>query len=117
MPHRDKADKSARQRERRAEGRIDAAGGTGEPGEPPASAELVPLVVTPLPLGTPADALAILAEQVNAVRADQRAPAQIRGRTVAYLVSVALNAMQARDLAARVEAIERVLRLRTEGRA
>jgi hypothetical protein len=68
---------------------------------------------TPIPadfrLKTVADVIALLEEQAAAVRADRGADPLAKARCVAYLCGVALRAIEARDLAARVEAIETVL--------
>ena len=66
----------------------------------------------PLPLDKPADVLAVVEEQVNAVRADPLADPAEKARTLGFLSSVALRAFEARDLDARLEAVERVLKLR-----
>ena len=66
----------------------------------------------PVPLDAPADVLAVLAEQVNAVRADTRAGPTEKARTLGLLCGLALRAMEARDITARLEAVERVLKLR-----
>ena len=66
----------------------------------------------PIPLDHPADVLALLAEQVNVVRSDARAEPTERARTLGFLASLALRAMESRDLTARLEAVERVLKLR-----
>jgi len=71
-------------------------------------------VPTPLPLNQPADVLELLAEQVNAVRSDRCADPTERARTLGMLASVALRTMELRDLAARLEAVERVLKLRRD---
>ena len=71
----------------------------------------------PLPVDGPADVLAVLGEQINAVRADAFAEPQERARTLGMLSSVALRAMEAKDLAARLEAVERVLKLRKDAQA
>src|SRR3954451_16667784 len=68
----------------------------------------------PLPFETPADVLAVIGEQVNAVRADVFAEPQEKARTLGMLSSVALRAMEAKDLAALLEAVERVLKLRKQ---
>jgi|SRR5215208_1859905 len=65
-----------------------------------------------VPLDSPADVLALLAEQVNVVRSDARADPVERARTLGFLASLALRAMESRDLTARLEAVERVLKLR-----
>jgi hypothetical protein len=66
----------------------------------------------PLPFDGPGDVLAVLGEQINAVRADPFTEPQEKARTLGMLSSVALRAFEARDLAARLEAVERVLKLR-----
>ena len=80
------------------------------------SAQLIRVRATPSPrpleLAVPADVLDLLAEQVNAARADAAATAQERARTLGMLAGLALRAMAARDLEARLEAVERVLKLR-----
>jgi hypothetical protein len=63
-------------------------------------------------LDSPADVLAVLAEQANAVRADAEADPLEKARTLGLLAGLALRAMEARDLDARLEAVERVLKLR-----
>ncbi len=70
--------------------------------------------VGPVPLEQPADVLAVLAEQVNAVRADAASEPNERARTLGFLAGLALRAMEGRDLAARLEAVERVLKLRKD---
>jgi hypothetical protein len=74
----------------------------------------VPAVPEPVPLETPADVVAVIAEQVNAVRSDPFADPTEKARTLGMLSSVALRAMEAKDLAARLEAVERVLKLRPQ---
>ena len=71
-------------------------------------------VPPPLELNMPADVLELLAEQANAVRADTSADVQDKARTLGFLATVALRTMEARDLAARLEAVERVLKLRRQ---
>jgi hypothetical protein len=76
---------------------------------------LMPVVAPePVPFGGPGDVLAVLAEQVNAVRADVYADPAEKARTLGFLASVALRAIEAKDLAARLEAVERVLKLRRD---
>ena len=67
-----------------------------------------------MPLRTPADLIAALAEQINAVRADANADPQDRARTVAGLAAVMLRAMEQGETQARLEAVERVLKLRRD---
>jgi len=71
-------------------------------------------VPPPLPLVQPADVLELLAEQVNAVRSDPYADPTERARTLGMLASISLRAMELRDLSARLEAVERVLKLRRD---
>jgi hypothetical protein len=68
----------------------------------------------PIALDMPADVLALIAEQVNAVRADRDADPLDQARTLGFLATVALRTMEARDLSARLEAVERVLKLRRD---
>ena len=58
-----------------------------------------------VPLDHPADVPALLAEQVNAVRADVLADPTERARTLGFLANLALRAMEARDITARLEAV------------
>jgi hypothetical protein len=72
---------------------------------------------TPLPtelrLRTAADVLALLEEQAGAVRADERAGALEKARAVGFLASVALRAIEAGNLAARIEMLEAILKQRS----
>jgi hypothetical protein len=63
----------------------------------------------PCAFDAPADVLAVIAEAVNAVRGDVYADPAESARTLGFLSSVALRAMEARDITARLEAVERVL--------
>ena len=54
------------------------------------------VLATPTVLNQPADVLAVLAEQVNAVRADPAVDPTERARTLAFLAGLALRAMDAR---------------------
>lgn len=71
---------------------------------------------TPVPaafrLKTAADVIALIEEQVAAVRADADAGTLEKARTVGFLAGVALRAIEAGDMAARVEALEMVLKQR-----
>ena len=75
---------------------------------------VVPVPPQPVPLETPADVVAVIAEQVNAVRGEALADPSEKARTLGFLSGVALRAMEAKDLAARLEAVERVLKLRKQ---
>ena len=70
--------------------------------------------VAPLPVEHPSELLAVLAEQINAVRADHTAEPMERARTIGMLASVALRVVEANGLAERLEAVEKVLKLRRE---
>ena len=80
------------------------------------SGALGPLVDGGLRVRKAADVLAVLDEQIAAVRSDDDLGTAERARVVATLAGVALRAIEASDLAARVEAVERVVSAR-EGRA
>lgn len=97
-PERRREYQRERSRRRRAERR---AGIDGPP-------EVIPTTpnIEPTELRTAADALAVLREQVNAVRTDPAAGVQTRARTVAYLMSIALRAIEVADLTARIAALE-----------
>ena len=99
MPYRDAERQRAYQRDY---GRMRRAGDAQTP-----SQTLLPL---PFRLKTAADVLALLAEQVAAVRDDPDAGTLERARCIGYLAGVALKAIEAGDLAARVEAVEAVLK-------
>lgn len=77
---------------------------------------------TPLPLPfrlkTAADVLQLLEEQVEAVRGEQEAGTLEKARTIGYLAGVALKAIEAGNLAARIEMLEMVLKQRNgDGKA
>ena len=71
---------------------------------------------TPLPLPfrlkTAADVLQLLEEQVEAVRGEQEAGTLEKARTIGYLAGVALKAIEAGNLAARIEMLKAVLKQR-----
>lgn len=99
MPYRDPEERRAYDREYQ---RVRRAGSSQTPGQ-----TVVPI---PFRLKTAADVLALLEEQVGAVRGDSTLTTVERARTVGYLAGVALRAIEAGDLAARVEAVEAVLK-------
>src|SRR5262245_44857544 len=107
MPHKDKLQRAQRQRERRQRQR----GLAPPPGEAPEAPDRRP--VPPLPLNSAADCLKLLHEQVSAVRAGG---SQTTARTVGYLVAVALRAIEQATIEARLEVVERVLKLRGESK-
>jgi hypothetical protein len=80
---------------------------------PPAGVNPQPDGTVPtVPLATAADALAVLREQVNLVRAGG---SQQTGRTIAYLIATALRAIELATIEARLDAVERALKQRSEG--
>ena len=104
MPYKDPTRQQAYQREY---GRLRRAGETQTPGQ-----TRVPI---PFRLKTAADVLALLEEQVAAVRSDETVTTVERARTVGYLAGISLKAIEAGDLAARLEAVEAVLKARRAG--
>ena len=68
-------------------------------------------------LRTAQDVLELLAEQVEAVRLDEAIATTERARTVGYLCGIALRAVDAADMAERVEAIERALKQRKDSQS
>jgi hypothetical protein len=76
------------------------------------STTLLPL---PFRLKTAADVLHLIEEQVAAVRGEQEAGTLEKARTIGYLAGVALKAVEAGNLAARIEMLETVLKQRKEG--
>ena len=94
-----------RQRDYQREyGRLRRAGETQTPGQ-----TAIPL---PFRLKAAADVLKLLEEQVAAVRGEPNAGTLEKARCVGYLAGVALKAIEAGDLAARLEAVEAVLKAR-----
>ena len=68
----------------------------------------------PVPFDTPANVVDVVAECVNAVWADPFIDPAEKARTIGFLFTVALRAMAQKDMAARLEAVERVLKIRRE---
>jgi len=60
-------------------------------------------------LKTAQDILELLAEQISAVKRDPEAGTLEKARTIGYLASIALRAVETAELEARVEEIERML--------
>ena len=104
MPYKDPEQRQAYQREYK---RMQRAGSSQTPGQT--------LVSLPFRLKTAYDVLALLEEQVNAVRDEPEAGTLEKARTVGYLAGVALKAVEVADLSGRVEAMERVLKSRKAG--
>jgi hypothetical protein len=65
-------------------------------------------------LKTARDVLDLIAEQVQAVRAEQEAGTLEKARTIGYLAGIALKAVEVADLADRLEAVEKVLKGRKD---
>src|SRR4051794_1219009 len=104
MPYRDPEQRRAYDREYK---RTPRTGGGPTPGQ-----AVVPI---PFRLKTAADVLALLEEQVGAVRGDTTLSAVERARTIGYLAGVSLKAIETGDLAARLEAMEVTLKRRRAG--
>jgi len=104
MPYRDPERRTLYHREYK---RLKRAGDCQTP-----SQTLVPM---PFRLKTAHDVLALLAEQVQAVRDEQDAGTLEKARTIGYLAAIALKAIETGDLAARLEALEAVLKQRRAG--
>ncbi len=65
-------------------------------------------------LQTAADVLALVEEQVAAVRSDAEAKTLEKARTIGFLAGVALKAVEAGNVAARLEAVEVALKRRKQ---
>jgi hypothetical protein len=83
----------------------DDADAAPQSGEPPA----------PFRLQTAQDVIDLLEEQIEAVRTDVEASALKRAQTIGKLASIALKAIEVGNLAARLEAMEAVLKQRHGG--
>jgi hypothetical protein len=66
----------------------------------------------PFRLKTASDLLTVLEEQITAVRVDQEAGALERARVLGFLAGIALKAIEAGNLQARLAMLESVLKLR-----
>jgi hypothetical protein len=71
----------------------------------------------PFRLRVAQDLVGLLEEQIDAVRGDPCAGTLEKARCVSSLVNVALRALEQRDLTARIEALESVLKRREPGSA
>ena len=80
--------------------------------QPPGHAAAAAL--PPIRLKTAADVPAVLEMQIDAVRQDARDGSLEKARLIGRLAAVALKAVEAGNLAARVEMLEAVLRQRRE---
>jgi hypothetical protein len=104
MPYKDPSRQQAYQREY---ARLKRAGDCRTPGQTQVPVEFR--------LQTAADVLALLEEQVAAVRAAPEATTLERARCIGFLAGIALRAIEAGDLAARIEGLEAALKLRKAG--
>src|SRR4051812_2541291 len=73
-----------------------------------------PAIPAEVRVKTAADVLDLLQEQINAVRSTNEAGTLEKARTVGYLAGIALKAVEVVNVAARLEAIELVLKQRPE---
>jgi hypothetical protein len=103
--------------ERRAYQREYKRGARAADGSNPPSTPRLTLLPEGFRLKAAADVLALLEEQVEAVRADETAGTLERARCIGYLAGVSLRAIEAGQLAARLEALERALANRPRGAA
>jgi hypothetical protein len=78
-------------------------------GVEPTRGTLRPLLSGEVRLATAHDALALIELQVNAVLADDELGTAERARLITTLAGVALRAIEAGDLAGRLDALERAL--------
>jgi hypothetical protein len=101
MPYKDPEQRRAYQAQYRRQQRA------GRPERPGRSS-----LPAPFRLQTAREVLALLEEQVNAVRADPAVGTLERARCVGYLAGVALRAVETGELEARLEALEAVLKER-----
>lgn len=101
MPYRDPEARRAYDRQRKRTGRSDS-----PTGRPPLPADYR--------LRRVEQVLELLQEQIQALRDDQTISTAERARTIGFLCSTSLRAIEAADLAGRVEALEQVLRQRRE---
>jgi hypothetical protein len=99
MPYKDPETRRDYQRDYK---RMQRAGSSQTPGQ-----TLVPLAFR---LKTAWDVLALLEEQLNAVREEPDAGTLEKARTVGYLAGISLKAVEVADLSGRVEALEQVLK-------
>lgn len=72
-------------------------------------------VPLPFRLQTAQDVIDLLQEQVALVRTDETAGAIEKARAIGFLAGVALRAIEAGNLAARLEALELALKQREKG--
>jgi hypothetical protein len=101
MPYKDPEQKRSYQREYK---RLKRAGENQTPGQTQ--------VPTEFRINTARDVLDLLGEQIYAVKNDAEIGTVEKARTIGYLCSTSLKAVELVDLAERVEALEKVLKER-----
>ena len=69
-------------------------------------------IPVPFRLKTAADVIGLLEEQIAAVRDEPEASTLEKARCIGYLAGLSLKAIEAGDLAARLEALEAILKER-----
>jgi len=103
MPYRDDERRRTYNREwmrmRRTTGRSGTPGGTPLP--------------TAFRLQTAQDVIDLLSDQIKAVRDEEAVGALERARTIGFLAGIALKAIESGNIAARLEALESVLKARS----
>lgn len=95
MPYKDPEERREYQRGRRRGSRV-----------PPGSVDLP----APFRLRAAEDLVALLEEQIDAVRTDPAAGTLEKARCIGSLITVALRAIEQRDLTVRLEALEAALK-------
>jgi hypothetical protein len=98
MPYADHEHARAYQREYRRLRRA------GDPCTTPRTTLDIPI---PIRLKTATDVLELLREQIDAVRAEPKVGAPEKARVIGYLAGIALRAIEAGNLAARIDNLER----------
>lgn len=98
MPYKDPEKQRAYNREWM---RMRRAGESGTPGGTPLPSEFR--------ISAAKDILNLLAEQIEAVKQDTQAGTLEKARCIGYLAGIALKAVEAAGLEARIEALERIL--------
>ena len=81
------------------------------------AAEPCPTLPVEFRAQTAADVLALLNEQLDTLRQDASLGSVERAKAVGYLAGIALRAIDAGDVAARLEALESILKTRPKGKA
>ena len=104
MPYRDREQARGYQREYR---RLRRAGDT-------CTSPVQPVIPIPVRLRTGDDIVRVLETQVQRVESERHAGTLDKARTIGFLLGVALKAIEAGNVAARIEGLEAVLKQRQE---